>query len=133
MSSVAGRVIDSEGMPSVLTLIFFGFLFAGTAVVLLVPTSTVIRSRGVVVALRPTGEFSADCHEVELDVIVSRPEGGQFAARETTLIPASELANFTPGSVVDMYYRPGDESLIAVRVPRVRPPGAIIGRRPRRM
>ncbi|WP_053086818.1 hypothetical protein [Mycolicibacterium aurum] len=119
-------------MPSVLTLIFFGFLIAGTAVVLLVPTSTVIRSRGVVVGLRLTGGFSADCPEVELDVIVSRPEGGQFAARETTLIPATELANFTPGSVVDMFYRPGDESLIAIRVPRLHSPGAITGHRPPR-
>ncbi|PRC46209.1 hypothetical protein C6A85_91235 [Mycobacterium sp. ITM-2017-0098] len=107
-------------MPSLLTLMFFSFLFAGTAVVLLAPTGAVIRSRGVVVGLRLTGDFSADCPEVELDVMVSRPEGGQFAARETTLIPESALANFTPGSIIDMYYRPGDESSVAVRIPRTR-------------
>ncbi|MBB2993441.1 hypothetical protein FHR72_004950 [Mycolicibacterium iranicum] len=105
-------------MPSLLTLMFFSFLIAGTAAVLLVPSHAVVRSRGVVVGLRLTGDFTADCHEVELDVMVSRPEGGQFPARETTLIPEASLAHFTPGSIIDMYYRPGDESSVAVRVPR---------------
>lgn len=118
MGSVAVGLVDADGMPSLLTLMFFSFLFAGTLAVLCVPTSTVIRSRGVVVGLRLTGGFSADCHEVELDVMVSRPEGGQFPARETTLIPETSLADFTPGSIIDMYYRPGDESSVAVRVPR---------------
>lgn len=120
MGSVAGRVTDAEVMPSLLTLLFFSFLFAGTAAVLLVPSGAVIKSRGVVVGLRLTGDFSADCPEVELDVMVSRPEGGQFAARETTVIPESSLADFTPGSIIDMYYRPSDESSVAVRVPRLR-------------
>ena len=105
-------------MPSVLPLVFFGFLLVGTAAVLLVPTGTVVRSRGVVVAARLTGEVDADCHEVELDVMVSRPEGGQFPARETTLIPRSSLDRFTPGSIIDMCYRPGDETAVAVYVPR---------------
>ncbi len=109
-------------MPSVLPLVFFGFfLLVGTAAVLLVPTGTVVRSRGVVVAARSTGAVDADCHEVELDVMVSRPEGGQFPARETTLIPPrSALDRFTPpGSIIDMCYRPpGDETAVAVYVPR---------------
>jgi hypothetical protein len=49
--------------------------------------------------------------------MVSRPEGGQFPAHETALIPASALAEVTPGSVVDAYYRSGDESAVAVCVP----------------
>ena len=105
-------------MPSVLSLVFFSFLFAGTAAVLLVPTRVVVRSRAVVVGVRLTGEVRADCHEVELDVMVSRPEGGQFAARDTTLIPEASLVRFSPGSIIDMYYRPGDESTVAVAVPR---------------
>jgi len=35
-------------MPSVIPLVFFSFLFAGTAAVLLVPTGAVVKSRGVV-------------------------------------------------------------------------------------
>lgn len=104
-------------MPTLLPLVFFCFLFAGTAAVLLVPTSTVVKSRGVVVGLRLTGEYRHDRHEVEIDVMVSRPEGGQFPARETTLIPEFLMGAFTPGSIIDMYYRPGDESSVAVCVP----------------
>jgi hypothetical protein len=75
------------------------------------------RSRGVVTAMRATGDAREDYREVELDLMVLRPEGGQFPAHETTLIPASALAEVTPGSVVDAYYRSGDESAVAVCVP----------------
>ncbi len=107
-------------MPSLHVLIFVSFLFGGTAAALLVPTTAVVRSRGVIVGLRLTGDFTADCHEVELDLMVTRPDGGQFPAHETTLIPESSLANFTPGSIVDTYYRPGDESSVAVADPGLR-------------
>ena len=43
-------------MPSVIPLVFFSFLFAGTAAVLLVPTGAAVKSRGVVVGIRLTGE-----------------------------------------------------------------------------
>jgi hypothetical protein len=76
-----------------------------------------IRSRGVVTAMRTTGDAREDYREVELDLMVVRPEGGQFPAHETTLIPASALAEVAPGSVVDAYYRSGDESAVAVCVP----------------
>jgi hypothetical protein len=75
------------------------------------------RSRGVVTAVRATGDAREDYREVELDLMVLRPEGGQFPAHETTLIPASALAEVTPGSIVDAYYRSGDESAVAVCVP----------------
>jgi hypothetical protein len=75
------------------------------------------RSRGVVTGVRNTGGAREDYREVELDLMVSRPEGGQFPAHETALIPASALAEVTPGSVVDAYYRSGDESAVAVCVP----------------
>jgi hypothetical protein len=74
------------------------------------------RSQGVVTAMRTTGEAREDYREVELDLMVSRPEGGQFPAHETALVPASALAEVAPGSVVDTYYRHGDESAVAVCV-----------------
>jgi hypothetical protein len=67
--------------------------------------------------MRTTGDAREDYREVELDLMVSRPEGGQFPAHETALIPASALAEVTPGSVVDAYYLSGDESAVAVCVP----------------
>jgi hypothetical protein len=75
------------------------------------------RSHGVITGMRATGETREDYREVELDVMVSRPGGGQFAVHETTLIPATSLARVSPDSVVDTYYRVADESVIAVCVP----------------
>lgn len=75
------------------------------------------RSRGVVTGMRTTGGRLEDCCEVVLDLMVSRVGGGQFPVRETVLIPACALAKVMPGSVIDAYYRPGDESTIAVCVP----------------
>jgi hypothetical protein len=74
------------------------------------------RSHGIVTAMRTTGETCEDHREVELDVMVRRPGGGQFPAHETTLIPASSMSKVSPGSVVDAYFRPGDESFVAVAV-----------------
>ncbi|MGA5466369.1 hypothetical protein [Mycobacterium sp. NPDC050041] len=73
------------------------------------------RSRGVVTAMRTTGEAREDYREVELDLMVSRRDGGQFPVQETTLVPASSLDRVSPGSVIVTYYR--DESSVAVCVP----------------
>lgn len=75
------------------------------------------RSHGVVTAVRTTGETREDHREVELDVMVCRPGGGQFPAHETALIPSSSMAKVFPGSVVDTYYRQDDESSVAIAVP----------------
>ncbi|MCP9272567.1 hypothetical protein [Mycolicibacterium arenosum] len=75
------------------------------------------RSRGVVTGMRATGGAREDYREVELDLMVRRPEGGQFPAHETTLVPASALGELAPGSIVEAYYRRGDESAVAVCVP----------------
>jgi hypothetical protein len=83
--------------------------------VVLIRTGT--KSRAVVTGMRTTGAAREDHHEVELDVMVKRPEGGQFPAHERALIPASSLTRLAPGSVIDTYYRSGDESAVAVCVP----------------
>jgi hypothetical protein len=74
------------------------------------------RTHGVVTAMRATGEAREDYREVEVDLMVNRPEGGQFPAHELTLVPVSALGRVGPGSVVDAYYRHGDESVVAVCV-----------------
>ena len=75
------------------------------------------RSQAVVTGMRTTGAAFEDHREVELAVMVARPDGGQFPAHETALIPASSMASVSPGSVIDTYYRSGDETAIAVCVP----------------
>jgi hypothetical protein len=74
------------------------------------------KSRAVVTGMRTTGHAREDFREVELDVMVNRPGGGQFPAHERALIPASAITKVSPGSVVDTYYRSGDESAVAVCV-----------------
>lgn len=76
-----------------------------------------VRSRGVVTGMRATGNQREDHREVEIDLMVRRPGGGQFPAHERTLVPASSLADVTPGCVIDAYYRRDDESAVAVCVP----------------
>jgi hypothetical protein len=74
------------------------------------------KSRGVVTGMRTTGASREDHREVVLDVMVRKPGGGQFPAHETALIPASSLAKVSPGSIIDAYYRSGDESAVVVCV-----------------
>lgn len=75
------------------------------------------RSSGVVTGMRATGYAGEGRREVELDVMVSRRGGGQFPAHETTVVPVSQLPEVAPGSIIDAYYRPSDESTIAVCLP----------------
>ncbi|PND58345.1 hypothetical protein CRM90_06770 [Mycobacterium sp. ENV421] len=75
------------------------------------------RSCGVVTGMRTTGREREELREVELDLIVTRPEGGQFPAQEITLVPEAALAKVSPGSIIDAYYLPENESAIAVCVP----------------
>jgi hypothetical protein len=76
------------------------------------------RSHGVVTAMQLTGDAREDFSEVDLHVMVSRPEGGQFPVREVTFIPDTSVSRVEPGSVIDTYYRSADPSRIAVCVPR---------------
>jgi hypothetical protein len=75
------------------------------------------KSRAVVTGMRTTGTSREDHREVELDVMVTKPEGGQFPAHEKALIPASSLAKVSPGSIVITYYRVGSRPAVAVCVP----------------
>ena len=75
------------------------------------------RSCAVVTAVRTGGDEGDEYRDVELDLMVTRPGGGQFPARETTVVPASALGKLSPGSIVDAYYRRRDESSVAVYLP----------------
>ncbi|SHX53511.1 Uncharacterised protein [Mycobacteroides abscessus subsp. bolletii] len=73
---------------------------------------TGVRSHGVVTGVKAIGAG----REMQLDLMVTRPDGGQFPARETAMLSACALSKMAPGSVIDAYYRPADHSIIAVRV-----------------
>ena len=76
------------------------------------------RAQGIVTGMQATGATRDDRQEIELDLMVRRPGGGQFPVHETALVPSSALDRVTPGSIVEAYYRSDDESAVAVCVPR---------------
>lgn len=88
-------------------------LMTGTQLALI---RTGTRSHGIITGMRATGTIREDYREVELDLMVSRRSGGQFPVRQRALIPVSALAKVSPGSVIHAYYRPDDESAVAVCV-----------------
>jgi hypothetical protein len=104
-------------MSDALLLTFGVAVFVITGLVLFVKDPSIVKSRGVVVGIRIAGAARQEFREVELDVMVSRPEGGQFAVRERAVIPATLLTKVSPGNIIDTYYRRGDESAVAVCVP----------------
>ncbi len=50
--------------------------------------------------------------------MVRRRGGGQFPSQETTVVPAASLSRLSPGSIIDAYYHPSDESAVAVYLPQ---------------
>ena len=99
-------------------LLFTCFVSVGAAVLLFVQSrSAGPTTRGVVTGMRIIRGAGSDYCEVELDLMVRRAVGGQFPVRRIATIPAIWLANVSPGSVIDVFYRPGDESAVAVCVP----------------
>lgn len=105
-------------MSNSLLFFFTCFVCVGAAVLLCVANrSTAAKSRGVVTGMRIIRGTGSDYREVELDLMIRRAVGGQFPARRIATIPALWLANVSPGSVIDVFYRPGDESAVAVCVP----------------
>lgn len=103
-------------------LVFVCFICAGTASALAAPPAPAVlrraaRARAVITGMRETGTDYDHLLEVELDLMVSRPEGGQFPAHELALIPAAALCRVEPGCVVEAYYRRADDTVIAVYLP----------------
>jgi hypothetical protein len=76
-----------------------------------------VKTTGVVTGARVTDVMREDHRELVVDLMVTRPGGGQFPAHEITFVPASALPTIEPGSVIDVHYRPGQESEVALCVP----------------
>lgn len=104
---------------SLLTVVLSGIAVLVASVRVRRPLPGIVRGTGVVTARHDTGVTQGDRREVRLDLMVTRPRGGQFAAVETALISVASLDSVAPGCVVDTYYRRADESVVAVRVPPV--------------
>jgi hypothetical protein len=117
LGSVAGGRPDAYHMSNSLLLLFTCLVCVGAAVLFVPSRPTEAKTRGVVTGMRIIRAAGSDYCEVELDLMVRRAVGGQFPARRIATIPAVWLANVSPGSVIDVLCRPGDESAVAVCVP----------------
>jgi hypothetical protein len=80
-------------------------------------TQNGVRANGVVLSAQPTGNIINGYGEMTLQIKVTRPEyGGQFETTINKAIPQNMLAGVQPGSVIEVYYMPGNESKIAIGV-----------------
>jgi hypothetical protein len=109
-------------MSGTLAIAFVVFFCVGTAAALCSPgclsgISPVVRARGVVTGVRLTGVGDDRYREVEVDLMVTRPGGGQFPVRQRARVPVGTLAAVVPGAVVAACYPAGDESAVSLRLP----------------
>ena len=81
-----------------------------------------VPTRGVILQSSPTGAIVGDCAALGLRVEVTRPDGTRFQADTVQPVPQPSLPLAVPGSVVNVYYKPGDEQHITVRFGGGTPP-----------
>jgi len=74
-----------------------------------------VPTQGVVLESTPTGAIVAGCAEIRVRVEVTRPDGTRFQAETIQPVPHATLPYATPGSVVNVYYKPEDEQHITLQ------------------
>ena len=74
-----------------------------------------VEAKGVVLSAEPTGNIINDMGEMSLHIKVTRPDSGDtFEAFVNKVMPRNSLSSTLPGSVIDVFYLPEDESKIAI-------------------
>jgi hypothetical protein len=74
-----------------------------------------VKASGVVLSAQPTGNIINGCAEISLHLKVSRPEnGGKFEATVLKPVEQSLLSQVQPGSVIDVFYMPGNEKNLVI-------------------
>jgi len=80
--------------------------------------TTGVPAQAVVLQSAPTGAIVSGCAEMKVRAEVTRPDGTRFQAETTQPVDHAALPYTTPGSVVDVYYKPEDEQHITIRFGR---------------
>jgi ribosomal protein S27AE len=73
-----------------------------------------IPTKGVILSSKPTGNIVNGEGEIALQVKVTRPNGTAYEVAVTKHVPQSGMAFTVPGSVVHIFYKPGDEQNIMI-------------------
>lgn len=73
-----------------------------------------IETRGVVLAMAPTGELRGERAVVDITMRVSRPDGTTFDIRQQKPAHPRMVPHIQPGMVVRAQYIPGDESEVSL-------------------
>lgn len=74
-----------------------------------------VKTKGVILSSKPTGNIINDMGEITLHIKVTRPDyGDPFETTVNKTVPQKMLLSTLPGSVVDVYYLPEDEKNIVI-------------------
>ncbi|MGK8521156.1 hypothetical protein ACRS6B_06155 [Nocardia asteroides] len=76
-----------------------------------------IATQAVVQSLSVTGTIRAGHSEVELGLVVTRPDGSTFATRVTKFLAPGSVAQVQVGRVLRAHYLPGNESEVVIALP----------------
>ncbi|MFD6099774.1 hypothetical protein ACFVWN_21695 [Nocardiopsis flavescens] len=76
-----------------------------------------IAAQGVITEVRPTGNLVGGNPEMDVEVAVTRPEGGVFHTRTVKRLPARLSTSLQVGRVVTVHYLPGQEDEITLQTP----------------
>jgi hypothetical protein len=77
-----------------------------------------VRAQGVVLSAQPTGNIVGGCGEMLVHVrVTSSQHVDSYDTTVTKAIPHNVLHRIQPGSVIDVYYLPGNERNITIAVP----------------
>ena len=74
-------------------------------------------TQGVILSAQPTGNIINGMGEMTLHIKVTRPaNGGTFETTVNKAVPQASVAYVQPGSVIEVYYMPGNEQKIAMKL-----------------
>jgi len=75
-----------------------------------------VDAQGVIISSRPTGTMVDGKTEMELHIMVTRPDGTQYEAAITKNVPQVALPQLVAGSIVQVSYLPTDEQYLVLSI-----------------
>lgn len=76
-----------------------------------------VAAQAVVRALSVPGEIRDGHTKVELDLVVTRPDGSTFATRSEKFLPPAAIGNVQVGRILQVHYLPENEREVVTAIP----------------